>query len=404
MVNIEALRDQLAYAYQFPLYRKLWNKAQIELNDIRNWDDWGRIPLLTRKDMIGAMREQPPYGGFWFDGPKRLHITPFPELGTIPVLASMGDVHRSIDREAEVFRRAGFTQDDVVQVTFGYTPFYTGMHFHLVAEAVGATVVPAGTGNAEQQARWIAELGVTALITNPSFALKVGSLLPKHHRVRLIYAGGEPLSAVEGYREKLRSAFGGSGVTIVDSYGVSEVGMIATECHAEKGLHVYSNAFLTEILDPETAIPVPAGEVGELVVTQVKQEGFPFVRFRTGDLTRVVSDHCSCGGTLTLPKGILGRTDEVRKVKGVKLYPSQIALVLAGFPDISPRNYRVRLWVDGGTDHMELTIQSSTGHVDEARLKERMRSELLIAPNTLRVETLLADGMQIIDERVKGAS
>ncbi|PSR22916.1 MAG: hypothetical protein C7B45_04665 [Sulfobacillus acidophilus] len=403
MVEMAALKEQLTYAYQFPLYRKLWDAAQFCPNDIQDWNDWTHIPLLTRNDILTTIRDNPPYGGFWFDGPKRLHITPFPGLGTIPVLASMEDVQRSIARETEVFRRAGFTRDDVVQVTFGYAPFYTGMHFHLVAEAVGAVVVPAGPGNAEQQAHWIAELGVTALITNPSFALKIGPLLPNNHRVRLIYAGGEPLSAVEGFRERLRSAFGGPGVTIIDSYGISEVGMMATECQAERGLHVYSNAIVTEILDPETGKSVPQGQPGELVVTQVKQEGFPLVRFRTSDLTRLVSDNCACGETVTLPKGILGRIDEVRKVKGVKLYPSQIAVVLAEFPEVSPRNYRVRLWAEGGTDHMELTIQSSTSHINEERLKERMRSELLIAPNRVCVETLLADGMQIIDERGKGA-
>lgn len=403
MVSLEALREQVAYAYRFPLYRELWDRVEIVPGDIHSWEDWHRVPVLTRQNMLAVLRAYPPYGGFWFDGPKRLHMTPFPQLGTIAILASMNDVNRSITREAEVFRRAGFTANDVVQVTFGYAPFYTGLHFHLVAEAVGAIVVPAGAGNAEQQARWIVELGVTALITNPSFALKIGSLLPSHHRVRLVYAGGEPLSAVEGYREKLRSAFGGASVSIIDTYGVSEVGMMATECQAERGLHVYDDAFVIEVLDPETRLPVAPGGVGELVVTQAQQEGFPFVRFGTGDLTRVVEDNCACGGLLTLPKGILGRTDEIRKVKGVKLYPSQIAVVLAEFPEVSPRNYRVRLWVDGGTDRFELTVQSATGHVDVARLIERLRSELLIAPNTVRVESVLSDGMQILDERKRGA-
>jgi len=402
MVSLEALREQMAYAYRFPLYQELWGQAQVRPDGIRDWDDWQRVPLLSRQDLLAVLHREPPFGGFWIDGPKRLHMTPFPGMGTIAVLASMADVDRSIAREQDVFRRAGFTANDVVQVTFGYAPFYTGMHFHLVAEATGATVVPSGPGNAEQQARWIAELGVTALITNPSFAVKIGELLPPDHHVRLLYVGGEPMSAVEGYREQLRSTFGGHGVTIIDSYGVSEVGMMATECHREQGLHVYSGAIVAEVMDPENGCPVEVGSAGELVVTQVRQDGFPLIRFRTGDLTRAISDNCACGATWTLPKGIFGRTDDVRKVKGVKLYPSQIGVVLAGFPEVSSKNYRIRLWLEGGTDHMELIVQSTSEFIDERRIKECMRSLLMIAPNVIRVGTNLAQGMEIIDERGRG--
>lgn len=391
---VESLRRQASRCEQIPLYRERFRETGVSAADLRSEADLPRFPLLTRADLTRAFTEHPGHGGFATGSVLRIHHTPSPGLGLMPVFLTATDVARQRRATGALLRDAGLSRDDTVQIGFGYHLFPTGLIFQDGVEEVGARVVNFGPGQSEQHAACISRLGVTALACNPSFALKVAS--EGARAVRLLITGGEPMASVRGRRQQVSAAY--DGALVVDTYGTGELGIVAMECRHQQGLHVDVETAWIEVLDPETGAPVADGERGELVVTLLHREAMPLFRFRTGDLGIMVDRPCPCGRSRTMPEGVLGRVDNMVKVKGVKLYPREVERVLAAVPGLAGARYQVVVRNRAGVDHLLLRVASELNEEAVRRLSERFQATLHMALNA--VESLSGEpGELVLDER-----
>ncbi len=389
---LDVLKTQLARNYQHPFYRRKFEEAGMKPVDIRTMEDFQKLPFMTRHEINSAF-ESRKFGGFMTEEVVRINFSPS-GTGLIPVLQTQRDVDSINGANAEAFRRAGVERDDVVMITFNYHIFIAGLNFHGGMERLGAKVIPLGPGSTERALEMAEMVSPTVLISNPSFALKLAK--EGLDGVKVLIAAGEPFSSVEGYKEEVKNAFGGA--TMIDYYGMAECLPIACECRYENGLHIIDDFVHVEIIDPDTGEVLEDGERGEVVVTHLNKDAMPMQRFRTGDLSMIERFECDCGKTLTMPKGVFGRTDEMYKVKGVKFYPSQLNLVLRGFPELTGKFRAVIKRTEKGTDYLEIEVEGKEG-VDYRRLEEAIRSALLISPNKINVVERLEKDREVIDER-----
>jgi len=389
---LEVLKGQLARNYQHPFYRRKFEEAGMKPEDIKTIDDFQRLPFMTRQDLNSAFESQR-FGGFMSNEVVRINFSPS-GAGLIPVLQTQRDVDAINSANAEAFERAGVDKSDVVMITFNYHIFIAGLNFHGGMERLGAKVVPLGPGSTERALEIAEMVKPTVLISNPSFALKLAK--EGLDGVKMLIAAGEPFSSIEGYKEEVKNAFGGA--TMIDYYGMAECLPIACECRYENGLHIIDDFVYVEIIDPDTGEVLEEGERGEVVVTHLNKDAMPMQRFRTGDLSMIERFECDCGKSITMPKGVFGRTDEMYKVKGVKFYPSQLNLVLRGFPELTGKFRAVIKRTEKGTDYLEIEVEGKEG-VDYRRLEEAIKSALLISPNRIRVVEKLEKDREVVDER-----
>jgi phenylacetate-CoA ligase len=253
-----------------------------------------------------------------------------------------------------------------------------------------------GPGESERAINLINRYEVSVLITNPTFAIKLAAGgIPS---IRTLFVGGEPFASVQGYPQKVRNAFGRD-LTIIDSYSMSLCMPVARSCRYDQGLHIMNDLIFAEVIDPSTGENVPYGEKGELVLTHLYKEASPLLRYRTGDLTYMIKGKCKCGREITLPKGVIGRTDEMLKIKGVKFWPSQIGNILREFPEYKDR-YRVVVRSKMGVDRLELVVEGSESGKDKAdELSGRLKQETLLAFDKIEIVEKLEGGSRVVDER-----
>ncbi len=341
MDRSQRLREVIAAAQKHPVYAQ--KLSAIDPREI-TFETLSRLPLTTRQEWLAYLQAhpQPPAGA------ALMHLTPSPAIGWMPEYLSPEDVAYQAEALASQMRRLGVAGRKVL-VAFGYHVFAGGWLFHEALQRAGAMVLPHGPGEAERIAQLQQQYGFEVLVCNPSFALKIAQA---GGRFQLLLAGGEPFTSVPGYREKLEQAIGG---VAVDAYGTSELGVVAGESLEKNGLWEIPEMAILEVLDPETLEPTPEGEKGELVVTSLSRTLMPMIRFRTGDLA-VVSRR---EGRVCLPRGVIGRTDLMVKVKGVKLYPTELAPLLMAF-GLDPRGGAqvVVETKEGGTDKLTLRIRA----------------------------------------------
>ncbi|MCS7057562.1 MAG: phenylacetate--CoA ligase family protein [Meiothermus sp.] len=343
MDRVQRLRTVVAAAQRHPVYAEKLRQVDV---DALTPEGLTRLPLTTRQDWLAYLQAnpRPPQGA------ALMHLTPSPAMGWMPEYLSAEDVAYQAEALAAQMRRLGVAGKRVL-VAFGYHVFAGGWLFHEALQRAGAMVLPHGPGEAERIAQLQRQYGFEVLVSNPSFAMKVAQA---GGRFELLMAGGEPFTSVPGYRERLEQAIGG---VAVDAYGTSELGVVAGEGLEKDGLWEIPEMAVLEVIDPETLEPTPEGEKGELVVTSLSRTLMPMIRFRTGDLA-VVSRR---GGRVCLPKGVIGRTDLMVKVKGVKLYPTELAPLLMAF-GIDPRGGAqvVVETKEGGTDRLILRIKAES--------------------------------------------
>lgn len=317
-----------------PLYRAA-------LQDFPENTDWASIPLLTRERLTEAFEA----GELAHPDAVRVHLTPHPGGGWLPEYATRADIEAHGRAAAAAFARAGVRPEDHVQIAFGYHRFAGGWIMQDGLEALGAKTIPFGPGETEAQLETIAKLGVRVLVSAPSFAQKLGEA---GARPELLISSGEPLTAIAGRRERVEAALGG---VALDCYASSEAGMMALETPEKNGLRVLEDWVYLEVVDPETGEALPDGERGELVVTHLNKNAMPLLRFRTGDLTRI--ERRADGAYL--PGGVFGNVGSMLKVKGVKLFPREVAFWLAGH-GLDHTRHTLRLWTHSGTDRVGLTV------------------------------------------------
>ncbi len=395
-IQLKRLKWVVRHVYDnVPFYRRKFKERGIHPDDVRSLNDVSKLPFTTKEDL----RENYPFG--LFAVPKEEIVRIHTSSGTTGKPKVVGytanDLENWINLCARCLYMAGIRKKDVFQNMVSYTLFTGGLGFHYAAERIGAMVVPSGTGNTRRQIEFMIDFGTTAIHCTPSYALHIKEVAesmdidPSDLGLRIGCFGAEPWS--ESLRKKLEDSFG---LKAFDSYGLSEMNGpgVAFECEEQNGLHIWIDHYLIEIVDPKTGEVLGEGEKGELVLTPLTKEALPLIRYRTGDVTFVMDDGCSCGRTHPKIHRILGRTDDMMIVRGINVFPSQIEHVLMKIPEVGD-NYQIVLTKRGALDEMTVRVEIKdeffTGELSDlerikSKIEKALKEEIGIRVNVELVE------------------
>ncbi len=391
---LSKLQRQIAHNYTIPFYRKRMDEWGLKPDDIRSFKDFRRIPLMKREDQVGSFAEAPPFGSMWDPNTVLITHTPAPGIGLVTEYHTRADIDACAVAVAKRMAAAGVTKDDIVVINSSYHLVISGHTGQAAFVELGAKVLPLGPGETERQVEVVNRLGATVLFGFPSYCLKLAEAGAKG-KIRVMIAGGEPFSSIEGRREQVKNAFGGD-ITAVDLYGLSGFNVVAMEDKREIGMRILEDEVYAEVIDPDTGDLLPYGERGELVLTHINREAMPFMRFATGDLTAL--DRVD--GELCMPNGVFGRTGEMYRVKGLKFYPSVSVLCLAGIQGVHPLKYRYFISRPSGTtDYVKVAVQGDPKKVDAEVVKKKLGLRLLFEPNEVEIIEQWEDGPAVVDER-----
>ena len=378
----DRLKSVVRYVYDHSaFYRRRFKEAGVEPGDIRTLADVTKLPFTRKVDL----RDNYPTG--MFSAPKsqvvRYHVSSGTTGKPTVVGYTKGDIETWSESLARALTSIGLDSDDVVQVGYGYGLFTGGLGLHYGAERIGAAVLPVGTGNTERQIELMQDLGTTAIACTPSYFLhimevaeKMGISIKKDTKLKAGIFGAEPWSLET--RKRIEDA---TGINAYDIYGTSEIsGPLFTECHAKKGIHVWADMFLIEVLDPKTGEHVADGETGELVFTTLHKFALPLIRYRIGDLTIMNSEPCECGRTHPRIMRILGRTDDMLIIRGINVFPSQVESVLMNIPEVGD-HWEILVDRKGPLDMMTVRVElTESGFSDKIgdlmKLKKNISKEL----------------------------
>jgi len=377
-LQLERLQRQVRIAWErLPYYAAKMRAAGVTPDDIRSLADASKLPFTEKDDL----RQNYPYKTFAV--PLREVVRLHASTGTTGKPTVVGYTRGDMDVWSEVVARflvaGGLTEDDIVQIAFGYGLFTGGFGLHYGVERVGATVIPASSGNTERQLMLMKDLGTTGLVCTPTYAVYLGEemaklgLSPRDFKLRLGFFGGEFWT--DHIRRKIESLLG---ISATDNYGLSEIvgPGVSGECQLKQGMHVAEDHFLFEIVDRKTLKPVADGEQGEAVITTLTKEAIPVIRYRTRDITRLMPEPCGCGRTLRRMEKVLGRTDDMLIIRGVNVFPSQVEAVLLQMQEAQP-HYQLVATRDGALDNLEVKVEvSENAFSDEMKQITKFRETL----------------------------
>ncbi|MEW5803548.1 MAG: phenylacetate--CoA ligase [bacterium] len=371
-LQLERLQATLNRAYRsVRFYNRLFDDAGIIPEEIKTMEDLAVIPF-TRKS---ALRDNYPYGMFAVPLKEvvRIHSSSGTSGKPTVVGYTRSDLLNWSNLVARVLVAAGVSSEDVIQIAFGYGLFTGGFGLHYGAERLGASVIPVSSGNTEKQIMIMKDYKTTTLVCTPSYALHIAEIMkemnihPNELSLKIGCFGAETWS--EGIRKKIEESLY---ISATDNYGLSEIigPGVAGECQYKCGLHIQEDHFIPEIINPETGERLPMGEVGELVLTAITKEALPMIRYRTGDVTRLIASPCQCGRTLMRMERVTGRTDDMLIIRGVNVFPSQIEYVLLEEEGAEP-HYQLIVDRDGALDTLEVQIEVSDKiFYDEMKLQQ----------------------------------
>ncbi len=357
-LQLERLKHTVEDVYQrVPFYKNKLDEAGVKPSDIQTLEDLRKLPFTTKEDF----RDNYPFG--MFARPMKEIVRIHASSGTTGKPKVVGytrnDMNTWSDLIARLVYMVGGSDEDIAQVAFGYGLFTGGFGLHQGLEKVGATVVPMSSGNTEKQIMLMRDFGTTLLIATPTYALHIADVLeemnvPKEEiKLKIGMFGGE------GHTEEMRKILESRlGIISTENYGLSEVmgPGVAGECIYQNGQHIAEDCFIIEIIDPETGEPVEEGKPGEVVITTIKKEGIPVLRYRTHDISYLISEPCECGRTSRKLAKMQGRTDDMLIIKGVNVFPSQVESVLLGINHIGPY-YQLIVSKKGYTDQLEVQVE-----------------------------------------------
>jgi phenylacetate-CoA ligase len=363
-LQLQRLQWSLRHAYtHVPHYRSKFEAAGVHPDDLKSLDDLARFPFTTKSDL----RDTYPFGMFAVPREQvaRIHAS----SGTTGKPTVVGYTLKDIDTWANLvarsIRAAGARRGDIVHVSYGYGLFTGGLGAHYGAERLGLTVVPFGGGQTEKQVQLINDFKSTIIMVTPSYMLAIADeferegLNPMESSLRIGIFGAEPWT-----NEMRREIETRMGIDAVDIYGLSEVmgPGVANECIETKdGPTIWEDHFYPEIVNPETGLPVPDGEFGELVFTSLTKEALPIVRYRTRDLTRLLP---GTARTMRRMQKITGRSDDMMIIRGVNVFPSQIEEMILQRPLLAP-HYVCEIDKDGPLDALTVRVELKSGeHTD----------------------------------------
>jgi phenylacetate-CoA ligase len=378
-VQVERLQATLRRACQnVAFYRKRFEELGIDVDKVRSLSDLAQLPFTTKDDL----RESYPYGMFAvpLKDIVRIHSTSGTTGKPIVVGYTANDISAWASMVARVLRAAGVDEHDLVQIAFNYNLSSAGLGFHYGAEKIGSSVVPSSGETTGRQVLVMRDYKTTALVGTPSYALHIAGYLAEQriHPAELALRVG--LFGAESWSEATRDEIErGLHIKAYDNYGLTElIGPgVAFECSERDGLHVNEDHFILEVVDPKTHKALPPGEEGELVFTTLTKQGFPLIRYRTGDLSALMEGSCACGRKLARMRRVTGRIDDMIIVDGVNFFPSQIEEAVLRVPGVSP-HYRVVVDRAGGLDVVEIQAEVSPdfSDLDEAAKVAALRTRL----------------------------
>lgn len=390
------LRETVARALDAPWYGELFAEKGITPDSIHSLDDFHRLPFTTKEDL----RAHFPYGLLCI--PRREVVRLHSSSGTTGtptvIFHNRHDLASWANLVARSMFAAGVRDTDVFQNICGYGLFTGGLGFQYGAERLGALTIPAGSGNSRRQIKLMQDYGTTVIHTIPSYLVRLRAVFdslgldPKQDtQLRLLLIGAEPHS--EATRLRVQDMFG---VKAFNSYGLSEMNGpgVAFECEAQSGLHLWEDAFLAEIVDPDTLEPVAPGEIGELVLTTLDREAMPIIRYRTRDLTRFIPGACPCGRTHRRIDRITGRSDDMFIIKGVNVFPMQIEAVLMRIPEVG-HNYLIVLDRIEGLDTLHIRVElHPESFTDDFAMMEKLRDRIV---RQVRDEILVTPKVELVE-------
>ena len=391
-LQLERLQATLNRVYKsVTCYRNKFNEQGIVPEDVRSLADLAKLPFTTKEDL----RLNYPYG--MFAVPLREVVRIHSSSGTTGKPTVVGYTKQDIKLWSNLVGRfmtaAGVTHDDVVQIAFGYGMFTGAFGLHYGSEALGASVIPMGAGNSEKQIMIMQDYKTTVLVGTPTYAITLADKMEqmgidsKSLSLKVGLFGGEPWS--EAMRREIESRLS---ISATDNYGLSEIigPGVAGECRHKCGMHIFEDAFIPEIIDPETCKPLPPGNVGELVLTTLTKEAFPMVRYRTRDITSLDYSKCSCGRTQVRMKKTMGRSDDMLIIKGVNVFPSQIEEVLVAIEGCEP-HYQLVVERIGAMDVLEVRIEVT----ENIFFDEMKRQKAFLEMIEKRIESMLGVGVVV---------
>ena len=420
-IQTEGLKKAVSYIYErVAPYKEKMDQAGVRPEHIKTLDDLNKLPFTYKADF----RDNYPMGLFAVDKKElvRFHASSGTTGKPTVVGYTQKDLEVWLNNVARVACMGGATESDVAQIAFGYGTFTGALGLHGGLETIGASVIPMSSGNTKKQIMFMQDMGTTLLVATPSYALHLGEELRnrgvdpgKDLKVRIGLFGGEGMT--EPMRDEMHKVWGDQFVC-TQNYGMSELcgPGVSGECTELCGMHVNEDWFIPEVINPKTGEVLPPGEHGELVITCLGKEALPLIRYRTGDLTRLMYEPCKCGRTTVRMENLSGRADDMLVIRGVNVFPTQIEEVLLQIPEIGP-HYEILVERKNHLDVMTITVElvddrllDSYGKLSELeqRIKKGLKAQLglatqmkLVAPYSLqrfegkakRVTDLRKDGL-----------
>lgn len=384
------------YVYHnVPFYRHKMQEMDLTPDDIREIEDITKLPFTTKQDL----RDNYPYG--LMAAPLSEVVRVHASSGTTGNPTIVGYTRRDLSIWSEVMSRClsayGVTREDTFSVSYGYGLFTGGLGAHYGVENLGATVIPASTGNTEKHVRLIRDLHITGIACTPSYALYLAEVVERmgirkeELGLRIGAFGAEPWT--ENMRQEIQSRLGLKGYNI---YGLSEImgPGVSYECQEQYGSHINEDHFYPEIIDPVTCQNLPYGTQGELVFTTLTKEGMPLLRYRTKDLTSLIADPCHCGRTSVRMTPIMGRSDDMLIIRGINVFPSQVESVILGMKEFEPQ-YLLVVDRKNNLDTLEVQVEVRRDFFSDdigsmlklkKTLSDRLKSVLSISAEVKLVE------------------
>lgn len=417
-IQLERLKWVVDYCYRnVEFYHRRLDEAGVKPEKIKQLSDVQYIPFTTKEDI----RDTYPYG--LFAQPLKNIVRIHASSGTTGKPTVVGYTRRDLDTWSDLVARlcvaVGTTDEDIVQISFGYGLFTGALGLHYGLEKIGASVIPISSGNTEKQVMILKDFGTTALVSTPSYALYMSEVAQEKGvindlKLRLGLFGSE--GCTPEMRDQVEKSFH---IFATDNYGMSELmgPGVSGECIYREGMHIAEDHFLPELINSDTGEVLGEGETGELVMTTLTKEGFPLLRYRTKDLTRLNYEPCKCGRTFARMDKIKGRSDDMMKIRGVNVFPTQIESALVGLPYIGP-HYQLVLRREGFMDTLEVKVELIDGSLlDEykklAEIQKNVRFQLktILGIDTIvtlcepkSIERFQGKAKRIIDLRSENSS
>lgn len=359
------------------------------ITEVHNPEEFKKLPFSEKKDL----RDAYPLG--LMTAPEEEIVRIHSSSGTTGTPVIIPYTAKDVDDWAIQFKRcyemAGITNKDRIQITPGYGLWTAGIGFQNGAEKLGAMVIPMGPGNTDKQLQMMQDMKSSVLCSTSSYALLLAEEIEKRGIKDKIHLKKGVIGS-ERWSQKMRDRISGElGIELYDIYGLTEIygPGIGISCKENDGMHYWDDFIYLEIIDPVTGENLPDGEIGEIVITTLVKEGAPLIRYRTHDLSRIIPGQCKCGSCFPRIDIIMGRTDDMMKIKGVNVFPSQIEEVIGSFDEISSE-YQIRISHLDGKDTMRIYVEARSGHVDfqhlSQQIAEKVKSRIGFTPIVKVVE------------------